>query len=104
MKWHQRPLWEDVTMGSWDLKNLWARWHPIRREDGFLWNLWEMEKQAPIWKLIIPQVGRKELLHEHHDSKMAGHFGVDRTYERLKTSPYYWPAMQEWCARMVWEL
>ena len=88
-------------MGSQELKNLWASWHHIRKDDGCWWYLWEMEKQSPLWKMIIPQAGRKDLLHEHQDSKIARHLGVDRTYERLKASPYYWPAMretvQEWC-------
>ena len=99
--WTKRPPWRDVTMGSRELKSLWARWRHIRKEDGVLWYLWEKEKQPPIWKMIVPPEGRKDLLYEHHDSKMAGHMGVDRTYERLKASPYYWPAMretvQEWC-------
>ena len=38
---------------------------------------------------------RKEIMEEHHDSKGAGHFGVMKTHEKLRMSPYYWPEMRK---------
>ena len=35
------------------------------------------------------------VLAEHHDLSMAGHFGIQRTLERLRASPYYWPQMKD---------
>ena len=45
-------------------------------------------------QLYIPDVGslRQDLLHEHHDSILAGHFGVDKTV-KLLSRHYYWPTL-----------
>ena len=45
-------------------------------------------------QLYIPNVGslRQDLLHEHHDSMLAGHFGVDKTV-KLMLRHYYWPSL-----------
>ena len=45
-------------------------------------------------RLAVPQNKSliTTLLQEHHDSKTAGHFGVDKTYELLSRH-FYWPKM-----------
>ena len=45
-------------------------------------------------QLYIPDFGslRQDLLHEHHDSILAGHFGVDKTV-KLMLRHYYWPSL-----------
>ncbi|KAE8668323.1 cytochrome P450 78A7-like [Hibiscus syriacus] len=47
-------------------------------------------------RLFVPRYGklRKELIKECHDSKWAGHPGVDRTMALL-SEQYYWPHMAE---------
>ncbi|KAE8694701.1 RNA-directed DNA polymerase-like protein [Hibiscus syriacus] len=47
-------------------------------------------------RLFVPRYGklRKELMKECHDSKWAGHPGVDRTLALL-SEQYYWPHMAE---------
>ena len=64
-----KPPWGEVTIGSLELKSLWASWRHIRKENACLWFLWDMEKQQHLWKMM----GRKDMLNEHHHSKMAGH-------------------------------
>ena len=77
--WEERPPWKEATVGSKELKSLWARWHHIRKEERLLWYLWEMEKCSPTWNVIISPEGRPAILQEHQDSKMGRHMGVDRT-------------------------
>ena len=45
-------------------------------------------------RVVVPRVSeiRKKLLAEFHDSKLAGHSGVLRTYKRL-AQQFYWPNM-----------
>jgi hypothetical protein len=43
-------------------------------------------------KVVVPQAIRNQLLQEFHDSKMAGHSGVLRTFKRL-AQQFYWPSM-----------
>ena len=49
----------------------------------------------------IPPAGQPDLLKEHHDSQMAGHFGLEKTVGRLRKSQYFWPQMrasvEKWC-------
>lgn len=46
-------------------------------------------------KLYVPEEGsvREELLKRHHDDPMAGHFGVDKTFE-LMSRKYYWDSIR----------
>ena len=37
---------------------------------------------------------RNMILHDNHDSKIAGHFGIYKTLERLKHN-YHWHKMEE---------
>ena len=37
---------------------------------------------------------KNRILHDNHDSKLAGHFGIFKTLERFKQN-YYWPKMAE---------
>lgn len=47
----------------------------------------------PRWVKVIPKNLRKTVLDECHDSPLAGHFGVHKTYHRVRQS-YYWPRMR----------
>ena len=48
------------------------------------------------WKgrLYAPKGFRKEILKQEHDSKIAGHFGRERTME-LITRNFYWPKLED---------
>ena len=49
------------------------------------------------WKLIVPREKRRAVLCESHEDPTAGHFGRDKTHERV-TRLYYWPKLY-WCVR-----
>jgi hypothetical protein len=57
-------------------------------------NQYIVRKHQGHTQLYIPDVGslRQDLLHEHHDSILAGHFGVDKTV-KLMLRHYYWPSL-----------
>lgn len=42
--------------------------------------------------IYVPPSVRKRIMSENHDEPTAGHFGVDKTMEKI-TRTYYWPAM-----------
>ena len=99
--WVDRPKWETVSGEGARFKILWTKWKQIEKRDG-LWHYgWRQDDGAPRWKVIVPEEGVESILKEHHDDKIAGHFGVKRTLNRLKASPYYWPLMrdsvEDWC-------
>uniref|UniRef100_A0A6N2MMB5 Integrase catalytic domain-containing protein n=1 Tax=Salix viminalis TaxID=40686 RepID=A0A6N2MMB5_SALVM len=45
-------------------------------------------------RVVVPLALRDQLLHEFHDSKVAGHSGVLRTFKRL-AQQFYWPSMHK---------
>ena len=49
--------------------------------------------RKPRWTKVIPKNLRKQVLEECHDSHLAGHFGIHKTYHRVRQS-YYWPRMR----------
>src|SRR5258705_2913411 len=46
------------------------------------------------WYIPNDSIIKRRILHDNHDSKLAGHFGIFKTLERLKQN-YHWPKMAE---------
>ncbi|RVW68732.1 Transposon Tf2-2 polyprotein [Vitis vinifera] len=56
-------------------------------------SLWDDIRMAAATDLVVvPTALRGQLLQEFHDSKVAGHSGVLRTFKRL-AQQFYWPSM-----------
>ena len=57
-----------------------------------------IENEVLLWKgrwYILDDIDQKNMiLHNNHDSKIAGHFGIYQTLERLKHN-YHWHRMEE---------
>ncbi|KAF9661627.1 hypothetical protein SADUNF_Sadunf19G0088500 [Salix dunnii] len=51
-------------------------------------------QSSPSQRVVVPLALRDQLLHEFHDSKVAGHSGVLRTFKRL-AQQFYWPSMHK---------
>lgn len=51
-----------------------------------------LAEEMDYWKRVVPREERSELIRLNHDEPTAGHGGVRRTYDRLKTQ-FYWPKM-----------
>ena len=90
--WEDRPAWEEISAAGAELKIYWSRWNQIERREGIWYYLWKQEHKNK-WKIIVPAAMREEIMEEHHDK--AGHFGVMKTLEKLKMSPYYWPELRK---------
>jgi hypothetical protein len=45
-------------------------------------------------RIVVPQSMRTELMHEHHSSPVAGHFGWARTLDQIERQ-FWWPRMRE---------
>ncbi|UYV73318.1 K02A2.6-like [Cordylochernes scorpioides] len=45
-----------------------------------------------MWFLVVPKQMRIDILREAHDSQMAGHLGVAKTYHQVKKK-YCWPGL-----------
>jgi len=51
-------------------------------------------------QLIVPKIRIKQILEESHDSPAGGHFGINRTLEKIRKR-FYWTSckqdVEEWC-------
>lgn len=46
------------------------------------------------WNRVVPKERRAEVLQECHDSPLAGHYGVNKTWHKIRQT-YYWPRMRK---------
>ena len=98
----ERPGWSIVAPCSRTTKILWAQWDSLRVLQKCLYRLWEgttaMESR---YQLIVPKELRDEVLAQVHGTETSGHFGVNKTLQRLKQR-FYWPScrfdVKQWCA------
>lgn len=98
--WTERPTWAEIVRERPEIKYYWSRWAQLQQRDGIWYYKWNESKDS-IWKIIVPPAGQAEILREHHDDPMAGHFGIEKTLKRLRKSPYFWPKLratvEKWC-------
>lgn len=52
----------------------------------------DIDEEEP--QLVIAASGIPEVLHEYHDTPTAGHYGIERTYQRIARR-FYWPGMRK---------
>lgn len=73
-------------------------------ESGVLYHLWQQTKSQPrmemVKQLVIPRLLRNEILTTCHSDLLAGHYGVKRTYERVRER-FYWNGMFKDCDEFV---
>ena len=43
---------------------------------------------------FIPEIIQTEIISQHHDNPLAGHFGVNKTRELIGRK-YYWPSLRK---------
>lgn len=55
------------------------------------------EEQA---QLVVPKGQIPRILEEYHDSPLSGHYGIERTYQRI-AARYFWPGMRRTIADHV---
>ena len=52
------------------------------------------EEWQIVHQIVIPKIHRKEILHLAHASPMAGHMGINKTYQRI-LNHFYWPRLKK---------
>ncbi len=77
---------EDVSIGYYlQLDILMRKWRPPESPaDEF----WQIQHQ-----IVVPSCYRRDILSLAHDSLLAGHLGVNKTYHKILQN-FYWPALQ----------
>ncbi|KAJ8975435.1 hypothetical protein NQ317_005471 [Molorchus minor] len=98
-----RPEWKDISNKSTTLKGYWAIWDSLIVEDGILKRLWEDTDGKEIRKqIVLPRARVNEVLQEVHGGVGGGHFGVNKTLNKVRER-FYWlrsrADVEDWCRR-----
>ncbi len=98
-----RPDWSEVSSKSKETKAYWAQWDSLCLRNGALYRKWESSDGNEVrLKLVVPDSMKRKILMQLHDHPTAGHFGENKTVERVKQS-FYWincrSEVRLWCER-----
>ncbi len=97
-----RPLWQDISSESQNLKTLWRQWDRLDVKGGLLYRKFYDEDGSFRWQLVVPRIKKKEILYQFHDSPTGGHLGAERTLEKVRNH-FYWTGLknyvQNYCKR-----
>ena len=98
-----KPLWEEISRWGCKLKEYWSNWELLHFKDGVLYRTW-IEKVGGRHRelIVLPERLRNGPLRKLHDDKVAGHFGLIKTYLRIRER-YFWVGfkicVENWCRR-----
>ena len=97
----ERPRWEEISAYSPAVKTYWAQWDQLEVHSGVLCKKWESaDGEQTQLKVILPGKYRNEILEQLHGSKTAGHMGLRKTLEKVRTR-YYWVGMSAYVRSFV---
>jgi len=96
-----RPSRQEIASENLSIKVYWLQWDSLLLRDGVLQRKWEFPNlETNIFQIIVPQKKIKQILEEAHDSPTEGHFGVNKTLDKIRKR-FYWAAckqdVEDWC-------
>jgi len=94
-------LHSEVPIGDDSAQIYWSYWDSLVLKDGVLYKKWEAPNlRTSFLQLIVPRDQIKEILKEAHDSPSGGHFGVNKTLEKIRKR-FFWASckqdVEKWC-------
>ena len=98
-----KPSWDEIAGEGVELKALWGQWKRLELHENVLYRR-PIPQEDPSCvaqlQLVVPEALRKEIMHSLHNIRSAGHLGVPRVYNHVK-SRFYWPFLKDdvtrWC-------
>ena len=93
---NERPEKVEMETESPEARHYWIIWDDIHLRDGVLYRQFQKSNQTGSYEqLLIPKEMRKEVLHQAHDSLLAGHLGVKKTKSRLMQRAYWFNSKED---------
>jgi len=76
-------------------------WDALVLKDGILFKEWRAPNlETSVLQLVVPRNRVREVLEQAHDSPSGGHFGINKTLEKIRKR-FYWATckrdVEEWC-------
>jgi hypothetical protein len=97
----EKPRREDQRKYSFHTTRLFSMWDQLFVHDSVLFRAYVTpESHTDYTQLVAPKVIQEKILKESHGGTMSGHFGEEKTLERVKQK-FYWPGyfndVRHWC-------
>jgi len=84
-----RPDWQEIISEDDSAKIYWSQWESLVIENGILCRKWEAPNfKSHVFQIVVPRGRVKQILEEAHDSFSGGHFGVNKTLDRIRKRFY----------------
>ena len=96
----ERPKWTDVSGMSNRVKSYWSQFQRLCIQDDLLCRIWYEGKKPEKYQIIVPRDLRKTVLQHCHDSIVGGHFGMQKTLEKVRQK-YYWAGLYTYVEKYV---
>lgn len=98
IKWleqERKPEWGEISNLGQELKYFWAQWGSLTLTHGLLHRTWESaDGRSNLSQIVLPSVLQKDVLSEVHSGASGGHFGVNKTLQKIRKK-YYWVRCKE---------
>lgn len=96
-----RPSWQSISSSGHVTKAYWSQWDSLVLTEGILYRKWiNPRTDSVLLQLVVPKNRIPEVLKEAHDSPSGGHFGVNRTLDRVRRR-FFWAncraSVEQWC-------
>jgi len=97
----ERSAWQEIAAKGTSARVYWSYWDSLEIQNGVLYKRWETPNlKNTVIQLIIPKIRIKQILEEAHDSSSGGHFGINKTLEKIRKR-FDWASckqdVEEWC-------
>jgi len=98
---NKRPSHSEIAALDVSAQVYWSYWDALIIKNGVLYKKWVAPNlETNILQLVVPRHCVKEILEEAHDSSIGGHFGVNKTLEKIRKR-FYWATckqdVENWC-------
>ena len=99
-----KPEWSEVSTESVSLKVYWGQWSRLVIKDDILYRRWTVKESGnkETIQLVVPSSMREVVLYQLHNTRTAGHLGINKTLERIRMR-YFWHGMRKdveiWCRK-----
>ena len=86
-----------------ELRYYWARFDELSIEDGILGIRTAVDDDSKtVFRALVPRSARQYILEQPHASPSGGHFGVQKTIDKLKQRVHWMSiakSVREWCSK-----
>jgi len=96
-----RPNLQEVVSEDSSARIYWTLWDSLLIKEGVLYKNWEATNfKKSVLQIIVPKQRIKQILEIAHDSSSGGHFGINKTLDKIRRR-FYWALckqdVENWC-------